>query len=58
MSLVIDNKADAHAYVIAAFVRRRGAAYSGEILDEFGISEMTLRRRARRKRKRASRPVA
>jgi hypothetical protein len=30
---------------IAAFVRRRGAAHSGELLDEFLLSESTLRRR-------------
>ena len=39
----LENKAHAHA--IAAFVQRRGAAYSGELLDEFGISHQTLRRR-------------
>jgi biotin operon repressor len=30
---------------IATFVNERGAAYSGEILDEFLISESTLRKR-------------
>jgi hypothetical protein len=30
---------------IAVFVRERGAAYSGEILNSFDISESTLRRR-------------
>jgi len=39
----LENRAHAHA--IAAFVQRRGAAYSGELLDEFGISHQTLRRR-------------
>ena len=39
----LENRAHAHA--IAAFVQRRGAAYSGELLDEFGISAQTLRRR-------------
>lgn len=34
-----------HAAAIAAFVNKRGAAYSGEILDEFLISQSTLRRR-------------
>jgi hypothetical protein len=33
------------ALAIAAFVDKRGAAYSGEILDEFLISHSTLRRR-------------
>jgi hypothetical protein len=33
------------AAAIAVWLRRRGAAYSGEILDEFGISQSTLRRR-------------
>jgi hypothetical protein len=35
----------APAAAIAFWIRRRGAAYSGEILDKFGISESTLRRR-------------
>jgi len=35
----------APALVIAAVVSARGAAYSGEILDEFQLSESTLRRR-------------
>jgi hypothetical protein len=34
-----------HAVAIAGFVNKRGAAYSGEILDEFLISQSTLRRR-------------
>jgi hypothetical protein len=33
------------ALAIACFVNERGAAYSGEILDEFLISQSTLRRR-------------
>jgi hypothetical protein len=33
------------ALAIARFVNERGAAYSGEILDEFLISQSTLRRR-------------
>jgi hypothetical protein len=33
------------ALAIAAFVHERGAAYSAEILDQFVISEQTLRRR-------------
>jgi hypothetical protein len=35
----------APALAIAAFVRSRGAVYSGEILAAFGISESSLRRR-------------
>jgi hypothetical protein len=35
----------APALAIAVFVRKRGAAYSAEILDSFDISESTLRRR-------------
>jgi hypothetical protein len=35
----------APAAAIAFWIRRRGAAYSGETIDEFGISESTLRRR-------------
>jgi hypothetical protein len=30
---------------IAAFVRERGAVYSGEILNHFDLTEQTLRRR-------------
>jgi hypothetical protein len=38
--------ARAPALAIAAFIRRAGgAAYSGEILSAFGISQPTLRRR-------------
>lgn len=33
------------ALAIAHFIRERGAAYSGELLDVFGISQSTLRRR-------------
>ena len=33
------------AVAIAAFVRENGAAYSGEILDRFFLSQTTLRRR-------------
>jgi hypothetical protein len=40
---MFETKAPAAA--IAAYVLRRGAAYSGEILDEFDISPSTLRRR-------------
>lgn len=40
---IFDTRAPALA--IAAFVRERGAAYSGEILDRFLISESSLRRR-------------
>jgi hypothetical protein len=39
------SETKAPALAIAMFVRRRGAAYSGEILDEFLISQSTLRRR-------------
>lgn len=39
----LDTRAPALA--IALFIRRRGAAYSGELLDEFMLSESTLRRR-------------
>jgi hypothetical protein len=35
----------AHPIAIAAYVHSRRAAFSGEILDEFLISEWTLRRR-------------
>jgi predicted DNA-binding transcriptional regulator YafY len=35
----------APAAAIAFWIRQRGAACSAEILDEFGISESTLRRR-------------
>jgi hypothetical protein len=35
----------APAPAIALWIRERGAAYSGEILDAFGISQATLRRR-------------
>jgi hypothetical protein len=37
--------ARAPAVAIADFVRRRGAAYSTEILDAFGIGYSSLRRR-------------
>ena len=35
----------APALAIAVFVRERGAAYSGEILNHFDLSEPALRRR-------------
>jgi hypothetical protein len=35
----------APALAIAVFVRERGAAYSGEILNHFDLTEQTLRRR-------------
>jgi hypothetical protein len=39
------DQSRAPALAIAAYVSERGAAYSGEILDRFLMSQSTLRRR-------------
>jgi hypothetical protein len=42
---ILLSPTQALALAIAVFVRKRGAAYSAEILNAFDISESTLRRR-------------